>query len=156
MDEEIEKRLNKLRGNDETNDSQRIKEEPEPLKYNTFVKKTIIPIQAKNETNVEESRTKNPEVKDIKSDKVEVLDDRTDTNENKTILSSFDSDAFDAKQQFNDWFENKIAMKKKKPKKKLKPNEVLANASKTEDIYMHKMNENLEYKQKKFPDSSLQ
>ena len=45
-------------------------------------------------------------------------------------------------------------MKKKKPKKNLKPNEVLANASKTEDIYMHKMNENLEYKQKKFPDSS--
>ena len=68
-DEELEERLNRLRGNDETNDSQRIKEEPEPLKYNTFVKKTIIPIQAKNETNVEESRTKNPEVKDIKSDK---------------------------------------------------------------------------------------
>ena len=39
-------------------------------------------------------------------------------------------------------------------KKKPKPDEVLASASHTEDIYMHKVNKNWEYKQRKFPNSS--
>ena len=132
-----------MRGNDETDDSQRIKEEPESLEYNTFVKKTMIPRQAENEIKVEESRA-NPEVKDIKSDIVDVLDDRTDTIENKTIPPSYDSDAFDAKQDFNDWFEDQIAMKRKKPK----PDEVIANCPvpTTEDSYILKADENCEYK----------
>ena len=145
-DEELEIRLIRLRGIDETDDFQRIKEEPEPLEYNTLVKKTMIPIQAGNEIKVEESRT-NPEVKDIKSDIVEVLDDRTDTKENKTVLKNLDSDAFDAKQDFNDWFEDQIAMKRKKPK----IDEVLANcpAPTTEDSYILKV-----YKKQRSPDSN--
>ena len=61
----------------------------------------MIPVQVKNEIKVEESRT-NPKVKDIKSDIVDVLDDKTDTQESKTIPPIFDSDAFDAKQDFNE------------------------------------------------------
>ena len=45
--------------------------------------------------------------------------------------------------------QNKTSMKKKP-----KPDEVLASASHTEDIYMHKVNKNWEYKQRKFPNSS--
>ena len=97
------------------------------LEFKSVVNKIMIPVQVKNEIKVEESRT-NPKVKDIKSDIVDVLDDRSDTQENKTIPPTV-----------------------MKIKKKPKPDEVLASASHTEDIYMHKVNENWEYKQRKFP-----
>ena len=90
-----------------------------------------------------------------------VLADVLDTTEavvKDTIPTSFDNDAFDATREFNDWFENEIANKQKK--RKPKPVEVLANALApstevpAEDIFMNKADENSEYKQKKFPDSS--
>jgi hypothetical protein len=56
----------------------------------------MIPVKVKNEIKVE------VEVKDIRSDIVDVLDDRTDTQENKTIPPIFDSDALDTKQDFNE------------------------------------------------------
>ena len=148
-DEELEERLKRLR----EDEPEAIKVEDEFLEYKAFVEKSMTPIQAKNEIIIEESRTKDPAEQDIKRKPADVLD-TTEAVVKETIPTRFDNDAFDAKQEFNNWFENELAKKKRKPE----PVEVLANTLApatevpAEDIFMNKVQENLEHKQKKSPD----
>ena len=80
-DHKLEKRLNSLRDSDETDDSKATKvDNPESLGYKAFVKNIMTPIQAKDEFKVEESRTKDPIVKDIKREPADGFDDKTDTS----------------------------------------------------------------------------
>ena len=153
-DHKLEKRLNSLRDSDETDDSKATKvDNPESLGYKAFVKSIMTPIQANDEFKVEESRTKDPIVKDIKREPADGFDDKTDTMVKETISTGFDCDAFDAKREFNKWYESELKVKKRKPKS----DEVLANAApsaENQNIYMQKVNENSEYKQQHFPDSN--
>ena len=106
-DEELEERLRRLRSYDEPDETREVKNvTAESPADSTFVEKSMHHPQAKNEMSVEESKI--PEVKDIKCENSEkrnpadVLDNRTETVVKETIPTSFDSDAFDAKQEFND------------------------------------------------------
>ena len=102
---------------------------------------------------MEESRTKDPIVKDIKREPADGFDDKTDTMVKETISTGFVCDGFDAKREFNKWYESELKVKKRKPKSE----EVLANAAPSaekQNIYMQKVNENSEYKQQHFPDSN--
>ena len=148
-DEELEERLRRLRSCDEPDETREVKnvtaESPDD---STFVEKSMHHPQAKNEMSVEESKAKIPEVKDIicenseKRNPADVLENRIETVVKETIPTSFDSDAFDAKQEFNDWFEKELR-KKKKPR----TNEVLAMglAPVTEDFLMNVVSENREH-----------
>ena len=153
-DDELEARWRRLRSFDETDDCKATKvDNPESLEYKVFVKKTMTPMQAKNEIKEEESRTKDPIVKDIKREPADDFDDKTDAMLNETSSTSSDRDAFDANLEFNKWYESELKVKKRKPKS----DEVLANAApsaENQNIYMQKVHENCEYKQQHFPDSN--
>lgn len=145
VDEELEERLIRLRSFDETDDSKIFQTDPVALHDDTNSVRIIQnPLKAKINEIQRESEDKIPEVKDLKSEKIEVLVDRTDIKENKTTSSSLENDAFDAKEDFNTWYENALRIKKKKP----------APAPAFEDIFLNKADENSEYKQKSFSDPS--
>jgi hypothetical protein len=79
-----------------------------------------------------ESKAKNPDVKENKKMKVEVLDNKTEANDDdknpehfnsdqpKEIFASdcqaYNSDVFEERKHFNDWFENELKKKQRKPK----------------------------------------
>jgi hypothetical protein len=160
LDEEIEQRLTKLKERDE-NDVKAVLEKSESLKNEKGFK---IPLQVEIDVKETESRNKNIEVKDFKSDikKVDVFEGKTEAMENVKIPVSSNSvqteeesdivgpnktDVFDtAKKEFNDWYESQLKMNERKPKVRV-PDEPPGHNLDTENIYMQKVYENREYMQ---------